>query len=137
MTAVILDANAAIEIILKRGKSELFKNIIGLSDKVITSEFFKIEVANVLRKYCKGGYIPKEVCFKSLYLARDLIDEFVSITHDYSEALSEALRLNYSVYDMLYLILARDYRATLLTCDGPLNRIAEEEGITTIHSYKE
>jgi predicted nucleic acid-binding protein len=128
---IVLDASAAIEVILKREKSELFKSILRLSDKVISSEFFKIEIANVLRKYYKGGYIQKEVCFESFSLAKDLIDEYFSLSDDHSEALSEAIRLDYSAYDMLYLILARRYKAMLLTCDGPLNVIAKKEGIRT------
>jgi predicted nucleic acid-binding protein len=34
---------------------------------------------------------------------------------------------------MLYLTLARRTGAVLMTLDGPLNRIAEKEGIETIH----
>jgi predicted nucleic acid-binding protein len=126
---VVLDSSAAIEIILKREKSNLFRTLIASSEKIITSEFFKIEIANVLRKYYKGKYINKVECIKLLELSQSLVDEFVLIDHDYAEALNEAIRLDYSAYDMLYLILARNNGALLLTCDGPLNRIAEKEGV--------
>jgi predicted nucleic acid-binding protein len=56
-----------------------------------------------------------------------VLHEFVLIDRDYAEALNEAIRLDYSAYDMLYLILARNNGAVLLTCDGPLNRIAQTE----------
>jgi predicted nucleic acid-binding protein len=74
-------------------------------------------------------YINKDECIKLLELSVNLVDEFVLIDRDYAEALNEAIRLDYSAYDMLYLILARNNGAVLLTCDGPLNRIAEKEGI--------
>jgi predicted nucleic acid-binding protein len=61
-----------------------------------------------------------------------MINEYVPIFQDYEEALYEAIRLEYSVYDMLYFILAKRYNAMLLTCDGPLNRIADKEGITIV-----
>jgi len=48
------------------------------------------------------------------------------------EALNEAIRLNYTAYDMLYLILARKMGATLLTLDHGLKMIAKKEGIDTV-----
>jgi predicted nucleic acid-binding protein len=51
---VVLDSSAAIEVILKRERSKTFRALIASSEKIITSEFFKIEVANVLKKYYKG-----------------------------------------------------------------------------------
>jgi predicted nucleic acid-binding protein len=61
-----------------------------------------------------------------------LVDEFVPIAENNLEALHEAIRLEYSVYDMLYLTLARRTGATLMTLDGPLNTIAEREGIEIV-----
>jgi predicted nucleic acid-binding protein len=57
---------------------------------------------------------------------------FIPISENNVEALNEAMRLGYSVYDMLYLILARRTGAILLTLDGPLNKIAEKEGIEIV-----
>jgi predicted nucleic acid-binding protein len=128
---IVLDSSAAIEVVLKREKDKTFKELIAGSEKIITSEFFKIEVANVIRKYYRGNYIKKEECIRLLELSMNLVDEFVSIDQDYTEALHEAIRLDYSAYDMLYLIIARNNGALLLTCDGPLNGIAEKEGIRT------
>jgi predicted nucleic acid-binding protein len=126
---VILDASAAIEILLEREKGNAFRSVIESSESVITSSFYKIEVANALRKYYKGNYINKEKCFTLYKLAQDIIDEYVPLSENSTEALQEALRLNYSVYDMLYLILAKKNNGILLTCDGPLNTIAKKEMI--------
>jgi predicted nucleic acid-binding protein len=126
---IVLDCNAAIEIVLKRKKGTAFRDLVETSEKTITSEFFKIETANVLRKYYKGKYIKKEECFKLLELSESLIDEFVPISENNVEALSEAIRLDYSAYDMLYLTLARRTGALLITLDQTLNNIAKREGI--------
>ena len=93
---VVLDSSAAIEVVLKREKGNVFRKLIASSEKIITSEFFKIEVANVLRKYYKGQFINRAECIKLLELSHDLVDEFVLIDHDYAEALNEAIRLDYS-----------------------------------------
>jgi predicted nucleic acid-binding protein len=66
-----------------------------------------------------------EILFK-----KERNDIFRDVIKSAKEALYEAIRLEYSVYDMLYFILAKRYNAMLLTCDGPLNRIADKEGIT-------
>jgi predicted nucleic acid-binding protein len=127
----VLDSNAAIEVVLKREKGGLFRHFIESSEKIITSEFFRIETANVLRKYYKGGYIKREDCHRLLELSENLIDEFVPIAENNLEALHEAIRLDYSAYDMLYLTIARRTGAILLTLDKPLNAIAKKEGIET------
>lgn len=128
---IVLDSNAAIEIVLKREKGKAFRELIEVSEKIISSEFFRIETANVIRKYYHGKYIKKTDCLKLLELAENLVDEFVPIKENRIEALHEAIRLNYSAYDMLYLTLARKNGAMLLTLDHALNVIAKKEGIDT------
>jgi predicted nucleic acid-binding protein len=129
---VVLDSNAAIEVVLKREKGNVFRTLIENSEKTITSEFFRIEVANVIRKYYKGNYIKREECDTLLELSESLIDEFVPVSENNREALNEAIRLDYSAYDMLYLTLARRAGAILLTLDKPLNAIAEKECIEIV-----
>jgi predicted nucleic acid-binding protein len=129
---VVLDSNAAIAIVLRQEKGKIFRKIIETSEKVISSEFFKIEMANVIRKYYKGNYIKKEDCNKILELSENLVDEFIPIKDNSIEALNEAIRLDYSAYDMLYLIIARKNGALLMTLDQPLNMIAKKENIETV-----
>ena len=126
---VVLDSNAAIEIILKREKGKVFKKLIEASEKTVSSEFYRIEIANVIKKYYFGGFIKKSEGTKIMELAENLIDEFVPIKENCLEALNEAMRLNYPAYDMLYFVLARSRGAVLLTLDRGLNLIAKKEGI--------
>ena len=131
---VVLDSNAAIEIVLKREKGKILWDFVEAAEKTISSEFFRIEVANVIGKYYHGNYLKKADCSKVMELAENLIDEFVPIKDNRLEALNEAIRLNYSAYDMLYLTLARRMGAMLVTLDRPLNVIAQKEGIDTANS---
>jgi len=128
---VVLDSNAAIEIVLKREKAVDFRYLVETSEKTVSSEFFRIETANVIRKYYHGKYIKKDECNKLLDMAENLVDEFVPIKENRIEALNEAIRLSYSAYDMLYLTLARRMGAILITLDRSLNVIAKKEGIET------
>ena len=128
---VVLDSNAAIEIVLKREKGKVLGCLVEAAEKTVSSEFFRIEVANVIRKYHHGNYLKRADCNIVMKLAENLVDEFVPIKDNHLEALNEAIRLSYSAYDMLYLTLARRMGATLITLDRQLNAIAQKEGIDT------
>ena len=128
---IILDSNAAIEIVLKRKKGKILANLVEYAEKTVSSEFFRIETANVIRKYYQGNFIKKSECIKLLEMTENLIDEFIPIKENHLEALNEAIRLKYSAYDMLYLTIARRTGGTLVTLDHSLNLIAKKEGIET------
>lgn len=59
-----------------------------------------------------------------------LIDEFVDDGSLIAEALSEAIRLKHSVYDMLYYVLARRNSATLLTKNAKLQKLCARTGVS-------
>ena len=127
----VLDSNAAIEIVLNRDKGKNLWKLIEASEKTVSSEFFRIEIANIIRKYYQGNYIKKEDCNRILELAESLVDEFIPIKENHIEALNEAIRLKFSAYDMLYLTIARRLGATLITLDHSLTLIAKKEGLDT------
>jgi predicted nucleic acid-binding protein len=128
---LVLEENAAIEIIQDRPVGKHYKELIEISSAVISTEFFKIEVANVLRKLYNTKKIDKEDIIPNVAKAVALVTEFIPIELDYIEALKESIRLGYSAYDMLYFLIARRNKAILLTLDAPLARIAREQGIET------
>jgi predicted nucleic acid-binding protein len=85
-----------------------------------------------LWKYCKADLLVKNDANKILFLAENLIDEFIDISENNNESLNEAIRLNHSTYDMLYFTLARRTGATLMTLDSRLNSLAKKEGIDIV-----
>jgi predicted nucleic acid-binding protein len=127
---IVLDSCAAIEIVLNRENAIKLREILNSADEVVTSSLYKVEVANVLLKYSKGGFIEKNICDKLLTLAESLIDDFIDISENNHEALREAIRLNHSVYDMLFITIARSRNAELLTLDKRLKDLAERENIS-------
>jgi len=129
---IVLDCDAAIEIVFNRIKGKSLRKLIEGAEKTVSSELFRIEVANVLRKYYQGNHIEKTECGKALELAENLIDEFIPIKENHLEALHESIRLSGSAYDMLYLTIARRMGAALVTLDKSLNAIADKEGIDTV-----
>ena len=126
---IVLDASAAIEIVLDRPRAGDFDLQLLKADKVITSDLYKAETANVIWKYIQANLLKADQAIRSLELCSGLIDEFYDISENNEEAVNEAIRLNHSTYDLLYLTLARRTGALLLTLDKRLNNIAEEHGI--------
>jgi len=129
---VVLDVSAAIEIILKKDKKELFDKTFKIATWVIAPELFIFELSNVLWKYYKAKVLSHEECVQYVEDGIDLIDDFVEPTELWKEALSEGIKNNHSVYDMFYLVLSRRNDATLITNDGPLAEICKKANIGSV-----
>ena len=126
---IVLDASAGIEIALNREKGKSLDELITKSSKVIASNLYKAEVANVIWKYVKAKLLDKEYAIKTLQLCERLVDEYIDISDNNEEAMLEGIRLNHSVYDLLYLVIARRTGAKLVTMDEKLKKIAIENGV--------
>ena len=119
----VVDANAAAEIVLERASAIDLINRILAADKVIAPSLFYAEAANTFRKYVQGGFFDAEKGMELFRKTIQIVDEFVDIAELSEEAFSEAVRRKHSVYDMLYLILARRNGAKLLTLDKKLQQL--------------
>ena len=119
----VIDSSAAIEIVLKKSGAVDLINRIMAADKVIAPALFFAETGNVFRKYVQGRFLDKEQGIELYRTAIRIVDEFVEIESLNDEAVSESIRLNHSVYDLLYLVLARRNGAKLLTCDKKLQAL--------------
>ena len=126
---VVLDVSAAIEIVLKKDKKELFDKTFRAATWVIAPELFISEFSNVLWKYHKAKVLSHEECAQYVEDGIDLIDDFVGPNELWREALSEGLKNNHSVYDMFYLVLTRRNDATLITNDGPLAEVCRKVNV--------
>jgi predicted nucleic acid-binding protein len=129
---IVIDASAGIEIVLERLKSSVFSQKIISARKVITSDLYKIEAANVIWKYVKANLVEKNMANKILELTQGLVDEFIDISENNEEAMNESIRTGHSTYDLLYFTLARRYGASLMTLDTKLKKLAESSGIDVI-----
>lgn len=129
---IVLDASAGIEVALDREKAKAFEGHLLKASKIITSDLYKAETANVLWKYVKANLLPKEDALRIYGNCENIIDEFVDISENVEEAISESIRLNHSTYDLLYFSLARRHGAILITVDKKLTALAEKNGVEII-----
>ncbi len=112
---VVLDASAGIEIGLGRDNSQIYKESLEQASKVISSDLYKAEVTNVLWKYVKAKFLTKDVALQRLQYCLNLVDEYLDISDNNQESLIESIRIDHSVYDVLYLTIARRNGAILIT----------------------
>jgi len=129
---IILDASAAIKIVLQRKNSKTFENYLTESDWIMAPGLFIAEVSNVFWKYYKFGNLPLEQCEKAIEYAVDLPDEYCDDRALYREAFSLGCKVGKPVYDMFYLVLARRNNGYLLTLDKSLATEAKKQSLRVI-----
>jgi len=127
-----LDANAAFWMVLKKESSAMFTDYIAKADLVIAPTLLTTEATNVFWKYQKFSDFPYDKCEKSIDYIVSLPDEYVNELQLYRESFKLGCMLDHSVYDMIYLVLARRNNATLLTMDQRLVASAEKAGVNTV-----
>jgi predicted nucleic acid-binding protein len=129
---LILDASAAIEVVLDRGKAAPFARLLGDADQVLAPELLVPEVVNAVWKYHQFENLSLTLCDRALELAFGLVDVFVSCKDLYREAFLLSRSAQRPAYDMFYLALARREDAALLTTDTALRKEAERQGIRAV-----
>ena len=126
---VVLDASAAIEIVLQRESAKQLGEIVLEADWVIAPTLFIAEITNAFWKYQKFADYPFATCEKNIEQTIALPDDFINEVDLYREVFNMACMLDHPVYDMLYLVLARRNSAMLLTMDKKLSGAAQKSGV--------
>ncbi|MCK4619275.1 MAG: type II toxin-antitoxin system VapC family toxin [Desulfobacterales bacterium] len=129
---IILDASAAVEIILQRQKGIALHRYIEDADWIMAPGLFIAEVTNVFGKYYQFGDMSLEQCEKAVEYAIALPDEYSNDLTLYRESFSLGYLIGKPVYDMFYLVLARRNNGYLITLDKKLMNIAKDNSIRII-----
>jgi len=123
--ACVLDASAAVRLILGDPAAAALAQPIGEAALVLAPELMLTEVANTLWKLRRADQLNTLDPQQLLADARDLVDRVEPDRHLQAEALALACHLNHPVYDCLYLALARREAASLISTDRRLHALAE------------
>ena len=126
---VVLDASAAIEIVVQRSQAARLRSIVEEADVVLAPDLFVPEVVNTMWKYHQAEQWSLSVCDRTLEAALSLVDLLVPSKELHGEAFLLARTTRRPAYDMFYVALARREDATLLTTDAQLRKEAERQGI--------
>jgi predicted nucleic acid-binding protein len=125
----VLDVSAAAELLLKRPCAGQVGDIVTRADWVLAPSLYVAELGNVFWKYHQFHDMPLADCEQFVETGLALPDTFTDDRELQREAFAMACRCEHSVYDMLYLVLARRHAAYLLTMDKRLKRLAESHDV--------
>ena len=123
---IVLDASAAANIILRTDLAPALIAKLKQSPLVIAPTLYHSEIGNTLWKTVRFGDLDQKSALTRYTEAIGLIDVFEADEQLAAEAMSTAIRYNHTVYDMLYVILARRHSCTVLTVDKKLAALAEQ-----------
>ena len=126
---VVLDASAAIEVVLGRSQAERLAGVLEEADIVLAPDLFIPEVVNTIWKYHHFERLSLDACDSAIESALALVDNLVSSKETYGEAFLLARTARRPAYDMFYLALARREDAVFLTVDKTLRKEAEHQGV--------
>ena len=133
MTAVI-DVCGAMEILLHKEKAGLFNKALQGATIIIAPDLYISELTNTLWKYHSVKTRTKDECLLYINKGIGLIDTFISAKDIWQEAFSEGINNNHSIYDMLYLVVARRHGGTLITNDSALAAICKKSHVKVCYS---
>lgn len=126
---IVLDSCAAVETLRDTEAAETLRGVLQGDEKVISCDLLRAELASVMRKLVRLKAIDATGAEERFNAALGLVDEFYSLEELQGEALAESIRLDHSVYDVFYFVLARRTRATLLSTDQQLLGLCERNGV--------
>jgi predicted nucleic acid-binding protein len=129
---LVLDASAALEVVLKRSRAGDLVRAIQEADTVMAPELLVPEVVNAIWKYYHFDHLDLNSCTQALELAIELADDLVSCKDLWREAFLLARKNRRPAYDMFYIVLARREDAAILTMDKALRKEAERYGVQVI-----
>ena len=131
---VVLDASAAIKIILQQTSVKPLSDYLKKADWVIAPDIFVSEITNVFWKYHQFEDLPLNISENYMNKTIKLIDDFIEAGEIYQEAFSFSCQINHPVYDAMYLISARRHNAIFISADKKLNKIAQKHAIKIVES---
>ncbi len=140
MTSLIVDASVAAKWLLAEADSDkaaaLFQAWTAERIGLLAPEILPAEVCSALWKRVMRGFLPAgeavrlQSQFNNLGIPLRPIGELVAVAFDL------ALRFRHSVYDGLYLALARETGAEFVTADEKLFRLASPGSARLLREWK-
>jgi predicted nucleic acid-binding protein len=129
---IVLDASAAIEVVLNRSKSSALADLLSQAEEVLAPDLLVSEATNVIWKCHRFEGLDRDSCEQALNAAVTIPDRLIPSVALYREAFLLAEVSKRPAYDMFYVALARREDAALLTLDAGLKSLAAKQGVRVI-----
>ena len=131
---IVLDASAAIELLLNTGTGKLInREIISRETTLHAPHLIDLEIIQVLRRYVLTREIPETRAMTAInhWLQLDV----TRYPHEPFTASIWQYRNNLTAYDAAYVVLAKALDASLITCDRALADISASGGTIDVISF--
>ena len=129
---IVIDVSAAYSVIIGTPASEHFLSRLESATQVLAPDLFYSEAANTAWKFHHIEDLSPEESRLLVNRAVQLVDLFIPSEILWEKALDLACELSHPTYDCLYLVLARQQKATLLTNDKRLLKLAKAAGVAAV-----
>ena len=113
---LVLDASAAVEIVLQRPKSFALQQAVSDSANVVAPDLFVSEITNVFWKNHRAGIALRD-CELACSRAIQIPDLYLAAPEYSKEALRFAAKHRISAYDAFYAVITMINHAQLATLD--------------------
>lgn len=126
---LVLDASAAVELVMARPKRHAIAAVLQENDWVIAPSLYIYEVTNTMWKYHRLLKLELKDLQEKLQQAIVLIDEIIPAGDLYPETLRLSCQIDHTAYDAAYLAAAQKRKAAIVTLDQRLVSAAQRLGI--------
>jgi predicted nucleic acid-binding protein len=126
---VVLDASVAVKFYFHEDGSERARSILTSGIVVAAPELLHLEMASTAVKKIRMGLSTSERAQDALTSIGDLLDAVEPVSGLRDRAFYFARDFGFSVYDGVYLALAEQLSAPVLTADNPLIARAHDLGM--------
>jgi predicted nucleic acid-binding protein len=132
----VIDASALVKLVVPEDDSDKMQTLAALhragTIQLLTPDFALTECANVLGRYVRRTGTPQEDMQEAFQILCQLGLEEVGHRTLVEEALTLAIQHDRSVYDVLYLVLARREEISLITADERFVNALKPKGFSLI-----
>ena len=129
---MVMDCSAALEIAQGSDRGRAFAALMAEEGKIVTPSLYPIEVANAAWKYVHVGHLSEQQARELIEFALALPDEIAPAEDLLKEAFVQGVRADHSIYDMVYMVLARRHGATMFTNDRKLQELCLASGVDVV-----
>ena len=115
---LVVDASVAIKWVVEEEDSALADNLLHERHEMLAPSFMALEAGNTMLQKMRRGAFNRSEALRRFQQIFDSPVQWVDTAALTPEAIRLALELNHPAYDCIYLALAREADATVVTADS-------------------
>ncbi|HEX8622576.1 MAG TPA: type II toxin-antitoxin system VapC family toxin [Allosphingosinicella sp.] len=127
---IVLDASVALKLVTPEAGTAEAQALLDRDEERIAPDWMLTEVAAALVNKIRFEGLAVARAQTSLSALPAFVDRFVATAPVLSRAMDLAAELDHPLYDCIYLLIAMDENATVVTADDGLMRAAMRGGLT-------